>query len=103
MRTRPVFLLKDERIKAHFLICFLSLLAYRLLEKSIDESATYPETIDILREMKRLESSGEGYIPTYTRKDLTDKVHQVFDFGTDTEIVTYQKMKKILKKTKKQK
>lgn len=34
MRSRPVYLQKDERIKAHFLVCFLSLLIYRLLEKN---------------------------------------------------------------------
>ncbi len=103
MRTRPVFLQKDERIKAHFLICFLSLLTYRLLEKKIDESATCCEIIQTLRDMRMLESTNEGYIPTYTRTDLTDKLHDVFGFRTDTEIVPIQKMKKILKEVKKHK
>jgi transposase len=103
MRTRPVFLQKDERIKAHFLVCFLSLLIFRLLEKKIDESATCPEIIETLRNMNVLESASEGYIPTYTRTDLTDTLHDVFGFRTDTEIVTIEKMKKILKQIKKHK
>lgn len=103
MRTRPVFLQKDERIKAHFLICFLSLLTYRLIEKKIDESATCCEIIQTLREMRVLEAKNEGYIPAYTRTDLTDKLHDVFGFRTDTEIVSIQKMKKILKEVKKHK
>ncbi|MFD1169988.1 IS1634 family transposase [Oceanobacillus caeni] len=103
MRTRPVFLQKDERIKAHFLVCFLSLLSYRLIEKKIDESATCCEIIQTLRDMKVLEYTNEGYVPTYTRTDVTDKLHDVFGFRTDTEIVTIQKMKKILKQVKKQK
>lgn len=103
MRTRPVFLRKDERIKAHFLVCFLSLLIYRLLEKKIDETATSCEIIQTLREMEVLECIGEGYIPTYTRTDLTDKLHRVFNFRTDTEIVTIKNIKKILKDTKKHK
>ncbi|WP_164214906.1 IS1634 family transposase [Virgibacillus sp. YIM 98842] len=103
MRTRPVFLQKDERIKAHFLVCFLSLLTYRLIEKKIDESATCFEIIQTLREMRVLKATNEGYIPTYTRTDLTDKLHDVFGFRTDTEIVPIQKMKKILKEVKKHK
>lgn len=103
MRTRPVFLQKDERIKAHFLVCFLSLLTYRLIENKIDQSATCCEIIQTLRDMRMLECTHEGYIPTYTRTDLTDKLHSVFGIRTDTEIVTLQKMKKILKQVKKHK
>jgi len=103
MRTRPVFLQKDERIKAHFLVCFLSLLSYRLIEKKIDESATCCEIIQTLRDMKVLECTNEGYVPIYTRTDLTDKLHNAFGFRTDTEIVPIQRMKKILKQVKKHK
>src|SRR5699024_4544917 len=103
MRARPVYLQKDERIKAHFLVCFLSLLIFRLLEKKIGESATCPEIIETLRGMNVLESVNEGYIPTYTRTDLTDTLHDVFGFRTDTEIITIEKMKKILKQIKKHK
>lgn len=39
--------------------------------------------------------AGDGYIPTYTMTDLTDALHEVFDFRMD-----YQ-MKKIFKDTKK--
>lgn len=103
MRTRPVFLQKDERIKAHFLTCFLSLLVYRILEKKIAESHTCCEIIDTVRNMTVLEVPAEGYIPTYTRTELTDRLHETFGFRTDTEIVTQKKMKNILKQTKKKK
>lgn len=103
MRSRPVYLQKDDRIKAHFLTCFLSLLIYRILEKEIDETATSCEIIETLRDMNMFEYKGEGYVPTYTRTDLTDKLHEVFNFRTDTEIVTINKMKKILKDIKKHK
>lgn len=100
MRSRPVFVRKDERIKAHFLTCFLSLLVYRILEKKMDESFTCSEIIQTLRKMNMMEYIGEGYIPTYTRTELTDKLHDVFGFRTDTEIVEQKKMKKIIKQTK---
>lgn len=101
MSSRPVYVRKDERIKAHFLTCFLSLLLYRILEKKLDEEFTCPEIIDTLRTMRVFEYPGEGYIPTYTRTALTDKLHETFGFRTDTEIVPQKRMKKILKETKK--
>ena len=103
MRARPVFVRKDDRIKAHFLTCFLSLLVYRILEKTLDEAYTCPDIIDTLRKMRVFEYSGEGYIPTYTRTDLTDQLHEEFGFRTDTEIIPQKRMKNILKQTKKQK
>ena len=101
MRSRPVYVRNDERIQAHFLTCFLSLLTYRILEKKLDESFTCPEIIQTLRKMTVMEYPGEGYIPTYTRTDLTDKLHKVFGFRTDMEIVDQKKMRKIIKQTKK--
>ena len=37
---------------------------------------------------------GEGYIPEYTRTDLTDKLHDTFGFRTDYEIVSQREIKK---------
>ena len=42
----------------------------------------------------------EGYIPTYTRTDLTDALHTNFGFRTDYEITSLKEMKKILKNLK---
>lgn len=100
-RSRPVYLQKDTQIKAHFLTCFLSLLIYRILEKRLDEQFTCSELITTLKEMKMMESDGEGYVPTYTRTKITDALHDAFGFRTDFEIVTQKEMKKILKQTKK--
>lgn len=37
--------------------------------------------------MNMMEYTGEGYIPSNTRTDLTDQLHDVFSFRTGTEIV----------------
>lgn len=100
-RSRPVYLQKETRIKAHFLTCFLSLLIFRILEKKLNDKFTYSELISTLKEMKMLEIDGEGYVPTYTRTDITDALHDAFGFRTDYEIVPQKNMKKILKQTKK--
>ena len=100
-KARPVYLSRDDRIQAHFMTCFIALLIHRLLEKKIEEKYTCEEIINCLREMNLMYVDEEGYIPTYTRTDLTDKLHEKYGFRTDYEITTERKMKKILKDLKK--
>ena len=99
-KARPVYLSRDDRIEAHFMTCFLSLVIYRLLEKKLNEKYTSHEITNALREMNFLEVKGDGYIPTYTRTDFTDDLHEAFGFRTDYQIVSNKQMKKILKSTK---
>ena len=100
-KARPVYLQKDERIRAHFLTCFLSLLVYRLLEHKLDDRYTVSELIKALRSMNFFHMDGIGYLPEYTRSEITDALHEEFGFRTDTEIVPEKNMKKIIKATKK--
>lgn len=100
-RARPVYLSRDDRIKAHFTTCFLALTLYRYLEKRLKEEFTSTEIISQLRDMNFYSVPGEGYIPTYTRTDFTDALHEAFGFRTDYQIVTTKQMKKIFKDTKK--
>ena len=99
-RARPVYLSRDDRIKAHFTTCFLALVLYRYLEKQLKEEFTSSEIISQLKEMNFYHVPSEGYIPTYTRTDFTDALHESFGFNTDYEIVSTKNMKKIFKKTK---
>lgn len=48
--------------------------------------------------MNFYEVKGELYIPTYTRTDFTDALHDTFGFRTDYQIVTDKQMKKIFKR-----
>lgn len=100
-KSRPVYLRKDNRIESHFMICFIALLVFRILEKKLNEAFSAPVIIQTLRDLNFKEVIGEGYIPTYTRTDLTDKLHEVFGFRTDSEITSSKTMKKIIKLTKK--
>ena len=99
--SRPVYVSREDRIKAHFLICFLSLLIFRILEKKTDRKYTSGELIKTLRDYNLLKINGEGYIPEYTRTEITDCLHDVFGFRTDTEIVPTRKMRGIMASTKK--
>ena len=99
-KARPVYLSRDDRITAHFTTCFLSLVLLRFLEKKLEEKYSSSKIIDCLREMNFMESIGNGYIPTYTRTDLTDDLHDKFGFRTDYQIITNHSLKKIFKKIK---
>lgn len=102
--ARPVYVRRDDRIKAHFLTCFLALLIYKYLEKKVNRGGrhfTTEEIVGTLRSMDFLSIAGEGYVPAYTRTDLTNHLHGSAGFRTDTQIVTRQKMRSIVAQTKK--
>ena len=100
-KARPVYLSRDDRITAHFTTCFLSLVLYRFLEKRLEEKFTCSEIIETIRNMNLTKINEIGYIPSYTRTELTDSLHEKFNFRTDNEITTTKNIKKILDNLKK--
>lgn len=100
-KARPVYLSRKDRITAHFTTCFTALIIYRILEKKLHDKYTCEEIINTLRSMDMMIVPGEGYIPTYTRTDLTDALHDAFGFRTDYQIISQKNMRKILNQTKK--
>lgn len=100
-KSRPVYLSRDDRIKAHFTTCFLALTIFRYLEKILSEEFTAEKIIDTLRSYNLKDENGLGYSPLYTRNDLIDLLHEKFHFNTAYEITKNQKMKKIFNQTKK--
>ena len=102
--ARPVYVRRDDRIKAHFLTCYISLLVYRLLEKKLGDGYTTQQIIRTLRSMQMtLLSNAEGYVPSFQRTELTDALHNAFGFKTDYEFITKSSMRSIIKETKQQK
>ena len=98
--ARPVNLSREDRIKAHFTTCFVALFLYRVLENKLNYKYTTSQILNTLRNMYMLESNGDGYIPEYERTDLTDDLHEIFNFRTDYEINTYKDFKKIFQQIK---
>jgi transposase len=98
--ARPVYLQEENRIKAHFLTCFLALLSYRILEKNINGKYTCDEILDTLKSMNFALIQEQGFIPLYKRSKLTDKLHDVSGFRTDYQFITKSQMKTIQKNSK---
>ncbi len=98
--ARPVYLQRDDRIEAHFLTCFIALMIYRILEKKLGDRYTCEEIIKTLREMDMRKVGEHGYIPSYTRTQLTDSLHENARFRTDYELITPKSMAGIIRRTK---
>ena len=98
--ARPVYVHREDRIQAHFLICFLSLLVYRLLEKKLGGTYTCSEILDTLRSFKFADVQGQGFMPVYEVTALTDRLHELLGFATDYEFLTKSRMKTIEKLSK---
>ena len=99
--ARPVYVRREDRIRAHFLTCYISLLVYRLLEKELGPEYTCEQILQTIRGMNMTRLSKEsGYIPSYMRTDITDALHKVFGFRTDYEFISKASMRSIIKGTK---
>ena len=98
--ARPVYLQDETRIKAHFLICFLALLTYRMLEKKLDCQYSCESLLETLRAMNFAEIQEQGFIPLYKRNQITDDLHALCGFHTDLQFITKSLMKSIQKKSK---
>jgi transposase len=102
--ARPVYVRREDRIRAHFMTCYMSLLLYRLLEKKLGSSYTSEQILETLRSMKMtLLSTASGYVPSYTRSEITDALHKAFGFRTDYEFIPKSSMRSIIKETKQNK
>ena len=99
-RSRPVYVSTEKAIKAHFLTCFIALLVYRILENQLNNKYTVTEIVNTLSEMTLTDIGEMGYIPSYTRTELTDALHENAGFRTDTQIVKKSKLRSIIKSTK---
>lgn len=99
--ARPVYLSRQDRIKSHFLICFLAMVILKLLQRQIMEanpeeykSETLPidHLICTLRGIRFAHISGSGYLPMFNRNRLSDQLQNLAGVKISTEIIPTQTM-----------
>ena len=100
MKARPVYHRTDKAIKAHFSTCFVALFIYRVLEHRLSSEYTTDQILDTLKDMNALHTPSEGFIPTFKRTELTDKLFEISGFRIDTEIIMLKRLKSIIAQTK---
>lgn len=86
--ARPVYLQRADRIRAHFLICFLSMVILKILQKQLDmPQVSIDSLIKTIRDFKLGYIRGAGYIPLFERNELTDKLQEINGICVDTQII----------------
>ena len=101
--SRPVYLSRDDRIRAHFMTCFLALTLYRFLELRLDKRFTCHQIIDGLRSMNFYKIKSEGFAPAYEYDEFMEALHAEFPFKTNMQIIPTQEMKNIFKASRNRK
>lgn len=103
--ARPVHLSRPDRIKTHFLICFIAMTVIKILQKQVNDSyGQYkgnPLSIDFLIETLQgfwfRDQMRKGYSPSYQRTELTDQLQEMTGVKVNTQIITQRKMKEAYK------
>ena len=98
--ARPVYVHREDRIQSHFLVCFIALLIYRLLELKLDHQYTCNQILSTLKEMNFASIEEQGFMPLYRRNKVTDALHDAFGFRTDFQFISKSKMRNIQKNSK---
>ncbi len=100
--ARPVYLRRGERIKSHFLICFLAMVTLKILQKQLDmPQVSIDRLIDTLRNFKFGLVQGNNYIPMFQRNDLTDRLQTLADVQVSTQIIKAATMRAFYRKVNK--
>lgn len=99
--ARPVFHSKENRITAHFMICYTALLIYRLLECKLDQYGTHFTTdniIDTLKNMNVINMKDMYYASTYRGSQVCTALNGLYGLELDKK---YYQPKELHKKIKK--
>ncbi len=107
--ARPVYLSRQDRIKSHFLICFLAMVILKMLQRRLTEAnpdyyknkkLPIDTLINTLRDIRFAYFEGHGYVPMFNRTDLTDQPQQLSDVNISSQIIPTRKMTAIYRNVK---
>ena len=107
MRARPVYLQREERIKAHFLTCFMSLLVFRIMEKQINNLAgadgvvTADNIIITLRDMNVTKVANTFYIGAFEYTQTAKLIQENLGMCFNVDYMSFNEMKKNIRNSKK--
>ncbi len=94
--ARPVHLRRQDRIRSHFLVCFLAMVVLKMLQKQLDmPELSIDRLISTLRSIEFDYFKSIGYRPLFERNLLTDRLQELTGISIDTEIVESKRMNKL--------
>lgn len=105
--ARPVYLRREDRIRAHFAVCFVALLLLKAFQRHVNEGLPEEErfsTEQIINALAGMDYNvvrGTGYVPAYSATILRSRCCEVSGVHIDTQIVLNRKMRQYIKMLKK--
>lgn len=101
LEARPVYLSRPDRIKSHFLICFIAMVILKIMQRQINEAheeyrdspLTIDNLIQTLQGFMFRDQMKRGYSPCYRRTPLTDRLQSLANVNVNTQIITPVKMR----------
>lgn len=103
-QARPVYHRRAERIRAHFLICYTTLLIYRLMECRLDNQGTHVTTdqlIETLKNMNVVNVHDLYYMSVYQGSRTLSALEKDMPFLLDRKYYQSKDLTKIIKKISK--
>ncbi len=95
LKTRPMYVSREDSINGHLLPCFMALMVYHLLEKKyLNEKYTCDEVFNTLHDLNITHLNGTKYITSLTRTEVVVALAETFGFQPSREIITQKYLKK---------
>jgi len=96
IEARPVYVWTKEHIEAHFLICFISLVIIRLLEKDLNNKYYSERIINSLKNLNITKLEHDIYIQNYS-DEITKELSNIYSINYDNKYISLSNLKKNLK------
>ena len=93
LEARPVFLSREDRIRAHFLLCFISLVIVRLIQKRTGYKYSPEKLIEAMNSLSCSHEGGNLYLFDF-RNDVTDALGEAFNLDFTMQRLTRGEIKK---------
>ena len=100
-KSKDFFSKKSFQLKAHFITSFIALLIYRIAQNRLTKYPFHGDLLSTLKNMNVTALGNDGYVPSYTRTEFTDILHEMAGFRTDSSLTTQRSMREICRKFKK--
>jgi len=99
LKTRPMFVWNDERIRGHILTCFIALLILRLIEKRMNYAYPVGQIIEAMDNIRCSSESTNLFLFDY-RTDVTEALGKAFGIDFTLKRLSRGEIRKILAEAK---
>lgn len=100
LETRPVNVSREDRIRAHFITCYLSLVIIRLIQKRMNYNHSPEKLIDAMNNLSCSSESENLFLFDY-RSEVSEDLGEAFGLDFSKKRLTRKEIKKNLSSVKK--